>query len=374
MAGIYLHIPFCKQKCHYCDFHFSTNLANQDRMVKAISKELILRKDSFSSKTIETIYFGGGTPSLLSLEQLQLLLKTVFDNFEVSGNPEITLEANPDDLAIENLRAFKEAGVNRLSIGVQSFDNDVLQFMNRAHNSSEALSSIKIARELGFDNITADLIYGLPNKDLDYWKEQVQQMIDMGVNHISAYCLTIEGNTVFNHLETKGELKLPEDEESLGQFEYLVDKLSEAGFEQYEISNFAKDGFISRHNSAYWRGKHYLGAGPSAHSFDGASRSWNIRNNNTYLAEIEKGFRPFETEQLSDNDKFNDFILTRLRTKWGLDKMELSELLNNVVHPEFNKVLESIIRQDSIKETEDAYVLTSKGKFIADGIAADLFV
>ena len=374
MAGIYLHIPFCKQKCHYCDFHFSTNLENQDRMVNAISQELILRRDSLSSETIETIYFGGGTPSLLNEDQLQLLLKTVFDTFEVGENPEITLEANPDDLSIENLQAFKKAGINRLSIGIQSFDDEVLQFMNRAHNSSEALNSIKIAHELGFDNITADLIYGLPNKDLIYWKEQVQQMIDLGVNHISAYCLTIERNTVFNHLEAKGELNLPEDEESHSQFEYLIETLRDAGFEQYEISNFAKEGFISKHNSAYWQGKYYLGVGPSAHSFDGETRSWNIRNNNTYLAEIEKGQSTFETEELTVKDKFNDFILTRLRTKWGLDKKMLNELLGNVHHPEFNQVLQRRIAQDSIKETEDAYVLTSKGKFIADGIAADLFV
>ncbi|OIQ26183.1 MAG: coproporphyrinogen III oxidase [Crocinitomix sp. MedPE-SWsnd] len=374
MAGVYVHIPFCKQKCHYCDFHFSTNLSRQDEMVDAICQEIILRKEYLADNKIETIYFGGGTPSLLSQNQITKILNTISECFDTLNVEEITLEANPDDLSKDVLKAFYAAGVNRLSIGIQSFDEDVLQQMNRAHNSTEATESIRLAQQFGFSNLTADLIYGIPEKPLSYWKDQVQQMIDLGVKHISAYCLTIEQNTVFNHLENKGELNLPNDEESLEQFNYLVNTLAENGYEQYEISNFAKQGYISKHNSAYWQGKSYLGVGPSAHSYDGNSRSWNIRNNSQYIKSLQKSEIPLETEVLTFKDKFNDYVLTRLRTKWGLLKEDLPELLGAINHSEFSQIIESHISRGCLKETDQAYVLTPEGKFIADKLAADLFV
>jgi putative oxygen-independent coproporphyrinogen III oxidase len=374
MAGVYVHIPFCKQKCHYCDFHFSTNLSRQDEMVDAICQEIILRKEYLADKKIETIYFGGGTPSLLSQNQITKILNTISECFDTLNVEEITLEANPDDLSKDVLEAFYAAGVNRLSIGIQSFDEDVLKQMNRAHNSAEATESIRLAQQFGFSNLTADLIYGIPEKPLSYWKDQVQQMIDLGVKHISAYCLTIEQNTFFNHLENRGELNLPNDEESLEQFNYLVNTLAENGYEQYEISNFAKQGYISKHNSAYWQGKSYLGVGPSAHSYDGNSRSWNIRNNSQYIKSLQKSEIPLETEVLTFKDKFNDYVLTRLRTKWGLLKEDLPELLGAINHSEFSQIIESHISRGYLKETVQAYVLTPEGKFIADKLAADLFV
>jgi len=374
MAGVYVHIPFCKQKCHYCDFHFSTNVSRQDEMVDAICQEIILRKEYVTGEKIETIYFGGGTPSLLSQVQVKKILNTISENFDSIDVEEITLEANPDDLSKEVLEELYSAGINRLSIGVQSFSEDVLKQMNRAHNSEEASESIKLAQQFGFSNLTADLIYGIPNKPFSYWKDQVHKMIDLGVKHISAYCLTIEQNTVFNHLEKKGELELPRDEESLEQFNYLVKTLAENGYEQYEISNFAKPGYISKHNSAYWQGKSYLGVGPSAHSYDGDSRSWNIRNNTQYIRSLQNNELPLETEMLTFRDKFNDYVLTGLRTKWGLLKSDLPGLLELIDHSEFSQILESQISKGYIKETDQAFVLTSEGKFIADKLAADLFV
>lgn len=373
MAGIYVHIPFCKVKCHYCDFHFSTNLSLREKMVDAICAELVLRKDYLSSE-VNTIYFGGGTPSILEASLLNKILDCINGNFEVKKQVELTFECNPDDLTPTKLEELKAIGVNRLSIGVQSFNQDVLEEMNRAHNSQEAEACIQLAQEAGISNITADLIYGIPGKDLDYWKAQVEKMIELGVPHISAYCLTIEPNTVFGNRHTKGELHPLTDEDQIAQFQYLMDRLKEAGYEHYEISNFAKEGFISRHNSAYWLGEEYLGVGPSAHSYNGKERSWNIRNNHQYVKKLKEGSEVNEFEVLTPEDMFHDYVLTRLRTKWGLAQEDLDRLGRELNLQQFQIELNKHQALGNIEKRNGVITLTDQGKYIADQIASDLFV
>lgn len=374
MAGIYLHIPFCKKKCHYCDFHFSTNLNRVQDMVNAICLEAKLRKDTLNGETIQTIYFGGGTPSILSQIQLKQIIKTLNECFQIEENAEISFEANPDNLTRDYLETLKESGINRLSIGIQSFDETVLTELNRSHNANQSLTCVELATELGFKSISIDLIYGIPNRDLSYWKNQVKKALKLKANHISAYCLTIEENTVFSKMEKTGKLETVSDENALSQFQLLVAELKVAGYEQYEISNFAKDGGISRHNSSYWLGKKYLGLGPSAHSYDGQTRSWNIRNNHQYIKSIESKKVPLEFEELTDQDRFNDYVLTRLRTKWGLEKTELQDLLSKIEHPQFDTIVKSNCSKGNIEILDGNIFLTNKGKFIADKIASDLFV
>ena len=317
--GIYLHIPFCKKACHYCDFHFSTSRDLMDEMVNAISKEIILRKDYLSGEKVETIYFGGGTPSLLNKNQLELLLNTIRENFTVDENAEITLEANPDDLSAENLRMFKSAGVNRLSIGIQSFRDGDLTLMNRAHNSSQALQCVSEAKAAGFNNITIDLIYGLPGLSEDDWRKNMQTAFELDVDHLSCYSLTVEPKTALATMIKQHKVKDVDDGAASLHFKMLMKEAALHGYEHYEISNFARNGKYSRHNTSYWQRKKYLGAGPSAHSYDGDSRQWNVYNNNVYIRSIADNKVPFEREELSVKDKFNEYILTTLRTKWGID-------------------------------------------------------
>ena len=373
MAGIYVHVPFCKVKCHYCDFHFSTNLSNQEALVEAILEEISLRALHLENQTIETIYFGGGTPSLLTTGQLQSILKATYKNFSVKSSAEITLEANPDDLSSEKLLELKEIGVNRLSIGIQSFEQRHLEYMNRAHNSEEALNCIKLAQENGFNNITIDLIYGLPNQSLDDWKKELDKFLNLNIPHLSAYCLTIEPNTYFGHLQKNKNIPLPEDELSNAQFKYLIEVMTKNNYDHYEISNFAKEGFISQHNSAYWRNKPYLGIGPSAHSYFNESRSWNIANNPRYIKAIRNKEEFTTTELLSLTDQFNEYILTRLRTKWGVevnDLINISKDLWEKSKPIFDKEFDA----GHLNFQDGNYTLTTSGKFLSDNISANLFV
>ncbi|MCH2233483.1 MAG: radical SAM family heme chaperone HemW [Crocinitomicaceae bacterium] len=373
MAGIYVHVPFCKVKCHYCDFHFSTNLSNQEALVEAILEEISLRALHLENQTIETIYFGGGTPSLLTRSQLQSILKAVYKNFSVKSSAEITSEANPDDLSSEKLLELKEIGVNRLSIGIQSFEQRHLEYMNRAHNSEEALNCIKLAQENGFNNITIDLIYGLPNQSLDDWKKELDKFLNLNIPHLSAYCLTIEPNTYFGHLQKNKNIPLPEDELSNAQFKYLIEVMTKNNYDHYEISNFAKEGFISQHNSAYWRNKPYLGIGPSAHSYFNESRSWNIANNPRYIKAIRNKEEFTTTELLSLTDQFNEYILTRLRTKWGVevnDLINISKDLWEKSKPIFDKEFDA----GHLNFQDGNYTLTTSGKFLSDNISANLFV
>lgn len=372
MAGIYVHVPYCKVKCHYCDFHFSTNLQSKERLLNAMQKEIQLQASLLEDEEVETIYFGGGTPSILETTEIKHLLSTIQSNFNITSNPEITLEGNPDDLSIAKLNELKNIGINRLSIGIQSFNDDILTFMNRAHESSEAISSVINAKKAGFENITIDLIYGVPEQFMETWQNDIKQFLNLDVPHLSAYCLTIEKNTVFGHLHQKNELNLPDDELSLQQFKYLVKELEKNGIEQYEISNFSKSGWHSKHNSAYWLNENYIGIGPSAHSYINQKRSWNIANNYKYIHALENNEEFYETEQLSQLDLFNEHILTRIRTKWGIEFDKLQQLLPEKFKDFMNKIETFESRGWISIEGNKAY-LTREGKFLSDHITAELF-
>lgn len=372
MAGIYIHIPFCKKACHYCDFHFSTSLRYKDDMVQAILIEIEQQKAYLSDEVIETIYFGGGTPSLLNKLELTTILDKVAAVYPVATEAEITLEANPDDLTGSKLKELKEVGINRLSIGVQSFFDEHLTWMNRAHSATESKACIQNALALGFSNITLDLIYGMPNLTNQQWIENIQQAIELGVGHISAYNLTMEKDTPYAHLVRKGTYEAPSDDKGAEQFQMLISELQNAGYLQYETSNFAKANQYSRHNSAYWKGKKYLGIGPSAHSFNGDTRQWNIANNKRYIDALNAGSPQFELEELSDFDKVNEHLLIGLRTIWGCELAFIEGLLSKEYYQQFLKELE--LQKGTIVLEKGRFYLTEKGKLFADRIASDLFV
>lgn len=372
MSGLYLHIPYCKQKCHYCDFHFSTSLQTRDEMVEALISELDQRKD-YLKQPLNTIYFGGGTPSLLTAKDFEKIFSCISDNFRINSNAEITVEANPDDLDEKKLTELKSVGVNRLSIGIQSFDDKVLQWMNRAHTKQQTYNAIEAATRLGYENITVDLIYGIPDQNENYWPDQLKQFFSLNLPHLSAYTLTIESSTAFGNWARKGSLIPASDEQALREFDLLLSEVVKHDFEQYEISNFAREGYISQHNSAYWKGLPYLGIGPSAHSYNGAVREWNVANNNKYIQAIKTGSGIRETEVLSEEDKFNEMLLTRLRTKWGVDLASLK-----AKYPEFYSEtvteIENYLSSGHLSVTDEVLSVTTKGKFIIDAITADLFV
>lgn len=372
MAGIYIHIPFCRQACHYCDFHFSTSMKKKDELVLALIKELSLRQKEIS-EPVETIYFGGGTPSVLTHIEIESLLDCIYELFEVVENPEITLEANPDDLIPERIIELASSRINRLSIGIQSFYDDDLQMMNRAHNAAEAWVCLEMAAKY-FDNISIDLIYGIPGMSLEKWQSNVQKALSAGISHISSYALTVEPKTALSKLISVGSIPAPDDAVAHEHFMKLVEILEQHGFIHYELSNFGKPGFFSKNNSAYWLGKKYLGVGPSAHSFDGTNRSWNIANNTIYIKKITENMLPHEVEKLSLHDRYNEYVMTGLRTIWGvsLEKIDkefgkdfLSYLLENA----------EVFVQNGKLTVEDGILKTTlKGKFFCDGIASDLFM
>lgn len=373
MAGIYIHIPFCKQACHYCDFHFSTSMKKKDEMVLALTKELTVRKNESVNENVETIYFGGGTPSVLSLQEINSLIDTVYQNYNVSENPEITLEANPDDLSIEQIRELAKTKVNRLSIGIQSFFEDDLKMMNRAHNAEEAKKCLAEAIKY-FDNISVDLIYGIPGMSNEKWIENIEMALSFGIPHISSYALTVEPKTALKKLILAGKIAEPKDEVAQEHFEILVDKLQSNGFVHYELSNFGKPGCFSKNNSAYWLGKKYIGIGPSAHSYDGISRSWNIANNSLYLQAIEKGDLPNEVEVLSITDRYNEYIMTGLRTIWGVSFQKVLNDFGQEYLDYLHRQARKFIEDGLLAIEGDILRTTSKGKFLADGIASDLFL
>lgn len=374
MSGIYIHIPFCKQACHYCDFHFSTNTSKQNEMVEAICKEIELQK-AYLADEVETIYFGGGTPSLLTQKQLSTILEKVHSTFAVSGTPEITLEANPDDLRdFATVEGLKKSGINRLSIGIQSFNESHLNYLNRAHTSSEARSSVELAQKAGIDNITIDLIYGIPSDSHEIWESDLHKALALEVPHISAYCLTIEEKTVFGSWLKKGKIKAVDDEFAAQQFETLLDKLSAYGYEQYEISNFARPPKYSEHNRNYWRQIPYLGIGPGAHSFNGKSRQFNIRNNALYLKALVKGTLPFDKEDLTRVDFINEYLMTSLRTLDGCDINYLKEIHDYDLETDQSTHIKPMIENGMMWKENSYLKLTTKGKLLADEIAADLFL
>ncbi|MFI1745218.1 radical SAM family heme chaperone HemW [Thalassobellus sediminis] len=381
MAGIYIHIPFCKQACFYCDFHFSTSLKKKDELIQALAKELVLRKDELKDKTIETIYFGGGTPSILSIEELNFLVSEVYNNYNVSDNPEITLEANPDDLSEKAIIKLSKSAINRLSIGIQSFFEDDLKSMNRAHSSEEAKACLQIATRY-FDNITIDLIYGIPNMSLEKWNKNLDVAFGFGINHISSYSLTVETKTALDTFIKKGTYPPIDENLALQHFNHLIEKTTEQGFVHYEISNFGKPDYFSKHNTSYWQGKSYLGIGPSAHSFSKTQRSWNVANNSKYIQAIQNNSLPNTVEVLSKKDQYNEYVMTGLRTIWGVSLTKIESEFEQEFLQHLKASAEKFIKQELlviVNETNESVPLeklitTQKGKFLVDGIAADLFM
>ena len=372
MAGIYIHIPFCKQACHYCDFHFSTSMKKKDNMILALAKEIQLRKNEISEE-VETIYFGGGTPSVLTNAEIEFLINEVYANFEVTENPEITLEANPDDLSEERIIALSKSPINRLSIGIQSFFEADLKMMNRAHNSDEAKKSLEIATKY-FDNISVDLIYGIPGLTNEMWKQNIETALSFGVPHISSYALTVETKTALNKLIQAGVIAAPKDEVAQEHFEILVKTLTDKGFIHYELSNFGKPNYFSQNNSSYWLGKKYLGIGPSAHSFDGKSRSWNIANNSLYIKSISEDKLPHEVEILTLQDRYNEYVMTGLRTIWGVSLERIEKEFGEDFLNYLLKQADKFISDGLLSIDERILTATQKGKFLVDGIASDLFM
>ncbi len=371
MAGIYIHIPFCKQACHYCNFHFATSLHYKNDFIAALLKEILLQKDYLENEPVETIYFGGGTPSLLTIEELVTIIEKVKSVFKVTDGAEITLETNPDDISDTKLTDWKTAGINRLSIGVQSFFEEDLIWMNRAHTSQQAVDSLQSAVKQ-FDNITIDLIYGTPQLTNEKWKHNVDTAILLNIPHLSCYALTVEPKTPLDKMIKQHKSEDINPDKQSEQFLLLMLWLEEAGYEHYEISNFAKLGWRSRHNSSYWKGKKYLGLGPSAHSYNGTSRQWNIANNNIYIESINKGTIPFEKEELTETQKLNEYIMTSLRTMEGIQLQVASNALQ-AASKELLSKSQKFINSGLMKLENNALILTREGKLLADGIAAELF-
>lgn len=374
MAGIYFHIPFCKQACHYCDFHFSTSLKQKDGLLDAMRKEIRMQAGYLQGQTVETLYFGGGTPSLLDAAEIMGLLDEVDAHFTLGRDLEVTLEANPDDLDSQKLAAYRQqTPINRFSIGIQSFHEEDLRWMNRAHTASEAETVLFRLRDAGYDNLTADLIYGFPLLTDEKWDANISKLVQFGIPHISAYSMTVESRTALASFIRKGREQAMDDEQSARQFLTLVEALRIAGYEQYEISNFAKPGHIARHNTNYWKGVPYLGIGPSAHSFDGRTRQWNIRNNALYVRSLGEGKVPFETEQLSPSDLLNEYIMTALRTKWGISLGDVEERFGTTQTERIRREAAPFLAKGEITLDANTLLLTDKGKLMADHIAAMLF-
>lgn len=373
MSGIYIHIPFCKQACHYCDFHFSTNLKKKDEMVLALAKEIELRKNEFKDEIVETIYFGGGTPSILQIADLRFLIDEVYRNYKVVENPEITVEANPDDLTENRIIELSKNKVNRLSIGIQSFFEDDLKMMNRAHNAEEAKKCLETAIQY-FDNISIDLIYGVPEMSNEKWLQNIETALSFGVPHISSYALTVEPKTALHSFIQKGIIPQPDDEVAQDHFHILVDKLSENGFIHYELSNFGKENYFSKNNSSYWLGKKYIGIGPSAHSYDGKNRGWNVSNNSLYIKSIQGNKLPIEIETLTKTDRYNEYIMTGLRTIWGVSLERVEQEFGKTYLDYLNRQAAKFIEDHLLFVDDNILRTTKKGKFLSDGIASDLFL
>ncbi|MDC0231364.1 radical SAM family heme chaperone HemW [Aureispira] len=373
MAGIYIHIPFCKQACHYCNFHFSTSLKSKDDLLLTIHRELKQRQGYLQGQSIETVYFGGGTPSLLSAREINEIWEIITKHYHLKENLEVTLEANPDDLDIDYLNELRTTPVNRLSIGIQSFFDSDLLFMNRAHNANHARSCIQAAKDTGFNNITIDLIYGTPTTSHSDWIKNLQTAFDFDIPHISCYALTVEPQTALAHFIKKGKIKNLDEIHSAEQFEILLEQIENHGYEQYEISNFCKPSKYAIHNTNYWKGKHYLGIGPAAHSFNGHSRQWNIAHNSKYIKAIQTGNTYWETEVLTCENQYNEYIMTSLRTKWGVNANQLMQW-GDLNSKSFLKLAETYINDGLMELRDTNYVLNSKGKLLADTIISDFFI
>ena len=373
MAGIYIHIPFCKQACYYCDFHFSTSLAKKDAMIVALKQELYLRKEEFKNEEIETIYFGGGTPSLLEKNEIAQIIDAISKYYQVIEIPEITLEANPDDLSVNKINELSDSAVNRLSIGIQSFFDQDLKLMNRAHTADDAHNCL-IEAGKHFDNISIDLIYGIPGLTNMRWEENIVRALSYDLPHLSSYALTVEPKTALKAFIEKGLIPDVDDETAQEQFYLLLNKLETEGFVNYEISNFGKEGFYSKNNTSYWQGKKYLGIGPSAHSYDGKKRGWNIRNNSKYIKSINQDILPLEEEILTVMDRYNEYIMTGLRTIWGISLKKIQTEFGKFYYDYVLKQSDKYIKEGLLFADREMLGVTKKGKFLCDGIASDLFM
>lgn len=372
MAGIYIHIPFCKQSCHYCNFHFSTSTKNKDEVLDAIEKE-IKQKGQTTNEAISTIYFGGGTPSILDVNEINSIIKRIYKEFNVESEAEITIEANPDDLNKEKIINLSLTEINRLSIGVQSFIDKELKIMNRAHDSKKALNSIEISKKY-FNNISIDLMYGVPESTLESWTYNLDTVSQFDINHISSYALTLEPKTALESFVRKLVVEMPEEELVYDQYNLINKKLEPLGFINYEVCSFAKENFFSKNNSAYWLRKKYIGIGPSAHSFDGKSRSWNISNNKKYIDQIKKGKSFYKKEKLSKVDQYNEYVMTGFRTIWGVSANFIENNFNSKFKNYFTDRIQKHIDQKNIIVKDDIYTTTNEGRFLADGISSDLFL
>lgn len=373
MAGLYLHIPFCKQACYYCDFHFSTNQSQKTELVRQIAHELYLQRDYLKGEPVETIYFGGGTPSLLTAKELEILFSAIYKYYPVAENPEITLEANPDDLTPEKLAKLRLASINRLSIGIQSFDENILRFLNRAHTAHEAFLCLEAAQEAGISNLSIDLIYSIPGQDDEQLRNNLAEAIRLKPTHISAYSLTLEEKTVFGRWASHGKLTAMEENLSASQFEIVMDTLTHNGYRHYEISNFCLPGYESKHNTSYWQQKKYLGVGPSAHSFNTDSRQFNISNNPLYIKALHDDRIPFEREVLTRENKINEYLFTSLRTDRGCSLTYLSLQFQYDLMKKSTLYLDKLATEKLVEITDNTLVLTRAGKLVADRIASDLF-
>lgn len=372
MAGIYIHVPFCKTRCNYCDFFTGTDKSPQEEYIAAVCNEIRLRKDYLKENLIHTIYFGGGTPSQLGKANFRYIFESIFQNFDIATDAEITLEANPDDLNEDYLKDLQSLPFNRISIGIQSFDDNELHFLNRRHSAQKAITVVEAAKKHGFSNISIDLMYGLPNQTLEIWEKNIKQAISLDVQHISAYHLIYEKNTPLFKICQEKQITPIDEELSLKMFSSLINKLSNAGFIHYEISNFGKENFFSRHNTSYWTGKKYLGIGPAAHSYNGEDRAWNIASVPLYIDGIKNNIPVIEIEKLETKDKYNDFILTGMRTMWGIDLLILQSLFGSEMLNYCMQYAQKHIQSGMIVKTGNQLRLTPKGIFISDNIMSDL--
>ena len=373
MSGIYIHIPFCKKACHYCNFHFSTNQNSKSAFIEAVSRELILRKLEYASDEIQSIYFGGGTPTVLDVTELNTILKTVYKNYKVSETAEITLEANPDDLDLEKIKQLSNTKINRLSIGIQSFHESELSAMNRAHNAEDARKCLELATTY-FDNITIDLMFGMPTMSIELWRQNLQIAFEFGIKHLSCYSLTVEPKTALEHFIKKGSHPPMDDELAAQHFEVLLEETSAHGLTHYETCSFGHPDYFSKHNTSYWLGKTYMGVGPSAHSFDGTKRSWNVSNNSKYIKALEVDKLPFESEVLSVENRFNEYIMTGLRTIWGISLGKIEADYGVKIKDHLLQNSKKFISSNTLVIEDNHLKITTSGKFLSDGIASDLFL
>ena len=373
MSGIYIHIPFCKKACHYCNFHFSTNQNSKSAFIEAVCRELILRKSEYASDEIQSIYFGGGTPTVLDVTELNTILKTVYKNYKVSETAEITLEANPDDLDLEKIKQLSNTKINRLSIGIQSFHESELSAMNRAHDAEDAKKCLELATAY-FDNITIDLMFGMPTMSIELWRQNLRIAFEFGIKHLSCYSLTVEPKTALEHFIKKGSHPPMDDELAAQHFEVLLEETSAHGLTHYETCSFGHPDYFSKHNTSYWLGKTYMGVGPSAHSFDGTKRSWNVSNNSKYIKALEVDKLPFESEVLSVENRFNEYIMTGLRTIWGISLGKIEADYGVKIKDHLLQNSKKFISSNTLVIEDNHLKITTSGKFLSDGIASDLFL